>query len=213
MGAMRKLAWGLLVLSTACGASRPAVKSSASAGNEGVGGSGPVAAAPAREDLTGRYVDEDLGFEIIRPTAEWLLDEMNERTPEGLAIPVILRHQTSGAQVVLQVVPTDWSPTQIAERLTEGLRAQPGFVTTDPAPIPLSETAVGFDLAVGEEVLGKVAVREGQPGRVLMMLATWPTRSPEGVAQSVDALIEGVRPLPGPGLRAPALMPRQAQRP
>jgi hypothetical protein len=115
--------------------------------------------------------------------------------------------------VVLQVVPTDWSPTQIAERLTEGLRAQPGFITTDPEPIPLSETAVGFDLSVGEEVRGRVAVREGQPGRVLMMLATWPARAPEGVAQSVDALIEGVRPLPGPGLRAPALMPRQARRP
>ncbi|HZI09976.1 MAG TPA: hypothetical protein VE153_06240 [Myxococcus sp.] len=212
MGAMRKLAWGLLVLSTACGASRPAVKSAAGS-TEGVGGSGPVAPVAAREDVSGRYVDEDLGFEIVRPTADWLLDEMNERTPEGLAIPVILRHQTSGAQVVLQVVPTDWSPTQIAERLTEGLRAQPGFITTDPEPIPLSETAVGFDLSVGEEVRGRVAVREGQPGRVLMMLATWPARAPEGVAQSVDALIEGVRPLPGPGLRAPALMPRQARRP
>jgi hypothetical protein len=212
MGAMRKLAWGLLVLSTACGASRPAVKRAAES-NEGVGGSGPVAPVATREAASGRYVDEDLGFEIVRPTADWLLDEMNERTPEGLAIPVILRHQTSGAQVVLQVVPTDWSPTQIAERLTEGLRAQPGFITTDPEPIPLSETAVGFDLSVGEEVRGKVAVREGQPGRVLMMLATWPARAPEGVSQSVDALIEGVRPLPGPGLRAPALMPRQARRP
>ncbi len=196
MGAMRKLAWGLLVLGTACSGTRASVQDSrgAVAQEQGVGGSGNAGHSTSR-----RYVDEDLGFEIIRPTADWQLDETNERTPEGLSIPVILRHNTSGAQVVLQVAPAVASPTQFAERLTEGLRQQPGFTTTDPAPIPLSENAVGFDFTVGDAVLGRVAVREGRPGRVLMMLATWPAESPDGVTQSVDALIQGVRPLPGPG--------------
>ncbi|MCP3143773.1 hypothetical protein [Pyxidicoccus xibeiensis] len=198
MGGMRKLAWGLLVLSTACGASRPAVTAARSEG-EGVGGAGTA----GQHSTARRYVDEDLGFEIVRPTADWQLDETNERTPEGLSIPVILRHNVSGAQVVLQVAPAVASPTQFAERLTEGLRQQPGFTTTDPAPIPLSENAVGFDFTVGDAVLGRVAVREGRPGRVLMLLATWPAQSPDGVTQSVDALIEGVRPLPGPN--APAV--------
>ncbi|MBZ4422401.1 hypothetical protein [Myxococcus sp. RHSTA-1-4] len=204
MGAMRKLAWGVLALCTACGGSRPAVKAEAGRG-EGVGGSGksePVSHSTAR-----RYVDEDLGFEIVRPTADWELDETNERTPEGLSIPVILRHNTSGAQVVLQVAPAVASPTQFAERLTEGLRQQPGFTTTDPAPIPLSEDAVGFDFQVGDTVLGRVAVREGRPGRVLMMLATWPAQASSDVTRSVDALIEGVRPLPGPGATQ-AMLPR-----
>ena len=97
------------------------------------------------------------------------------------------------------MAPAVASPTQFAERLTEGLRQQPGFTTTDPVPIPLSENAVGFDFTVGDAVLGRVAVREGRPGRVLMMLATWPAQSAADVTQSVDALIEGVRPLPGPG--------------
>ncbi|MCY1021573.1 hypothetical protein [Pyxidicoccus sp. MSG2] len=199
MGAMRKLGWGLLVLGTACGGSRAAVKDSRGEAVkheqvQGVGGSGD-----AGRSTTRRYVDEDLGFEIIRPTADWQLDETNERTPEGLSIPVILRHNTSGAQVVLQVAPAVASPTQFAERLTEGLRQQPGFTTTDPVPIPLSENAVGFDFTVGDAVLGRVAVREGRPGRVLMMLATWPAQSAADVTRSVDALIEGVRPLPGPG--------------
>lgn len=210
MGAMRKLAWGLLVLGTACSGSRAAVQDSRGGDmsvGPGVGGSGT-----AGHSTTRRYVDEDLGFEIIRPTADWQLDETNERTPEGLSIPVILRHHTSGAQVVLQVAPAVASPTQFAERLTEGLRQQPGFTTTDPAPIPLSENAVGFDFTVGDAVLGRVAVREGRPGHVLMMLATWPAQSPEGVTQSVDALIEGVRPLPGPGPEAAPATVSQAPR-
>ena len=194
MGVMRKLAWGLLVLGTACSGSREAVKDSRSeAAGQGVGGSGS-----AGHSTTRRYVDEDLGFEIIRPTLDWQLDETNERTAEGLSIPVILRHNTSGAQVVLQVAPAVASPTQFAERLTEGLRQQPGFTTTDPAPIPLSENAVGFDFTVGDAVLGRVAVREGRPGRVLMMLATWPAQAAADVPKSVDALIQGVRPLQAP---------------
>ncbi len=196
MGAWSRWAWGLLALSTACAGSRQAVH------DTGVGGSGPLAevegASAESHSTTRRYVDEDLGFEIVRPTADWQLDETNERTPEGLAIPVILRHNVYGAQVVLQVAPAVASPTQFAERLTEGLRQHPGFTTSDPAPIPLSDNAVGFDFQVGDGVHGKVAVRDGVPGRVLMMLATWPAQAAADVPRSVDALIQGVRPLSRP---------------
>jgi hypothetical protein len=206
MGAMRMLGWGLLLLSTACGASRTAVTK----GEPGTGGSGMSGQDDAAlASTTRRYVDEDLGFEIIRPTAEWQLDETNERTPEGLAIPVILRHRVTGAQVVLQVAPGVASPVQFAERLTQGLRQQPGFVTSDPRPIALSDSAVGFDFQVGDGVRGKVAVREGNSGRVLMMLATWPTEAAAGITDSVDALMAGVRPLPEPSVavRSPRGVP------
>ena len=199
MGVIRMLGWGVLVLSTACSASRPAVTKA----EAGTGGSGSTEAGLA--STTRRYVDEDLGFEIIRPTAEWQLDETNERTPEGLAIPVILRHRGSGAQVVLQVAPGVATPTQFAERLTQGLRQQPGFTTSDVQPIALSDNSVGFDFQVGEGVRGKVAVREGNGGRVLMMLATWPTEVSEDVMQSVDTLLEGVRPLPEPSVAVRAV--------
>ncbi|RKG86031.1 hypothetical protein [Corallococcus terminator] len=194
MGVMRTLGWGVLLLSTACGASRTAVTKA----EPGTGGSGAEDVGIA--STTRRYVDEDLGFEIVRPTAEWQLDETNERTPEGLAIPVILRHRVSGAQVVLQVAPGVATPTQFAERLTQGLRQQPGFTTTDPQPIALSDNAVGFDFQVGDGVRGKVAVREGNSGRVLMMLATWPTEVSDDVTVSVDELMAGVRPLPEPSV-------------
>jgi hypothetical protein len=189
MRRMGLLGWGVVFLCTACGASRPAVVS-----EPGVRASAGEPGSAARR----YYVDEDLGFEIVRPTAEWQLDETEDpNTPEGLAIPVVLRHRTSGAQVVLQVAPAVASPTEFAERLNQGLREQPGFIASDPEPLPLSDSAVGFDFQVGDGVRGRVAVTEGSPGRVFMMLATWPAGAPEEVLQSVEALFGAVRPLHG----------------
>jgi hypothetical protein len=155
-----------------------------------------------------RYVDEELGFEISRPSGDWQLEQTDERTPEGLVIPVILRNRASGAQVVLQVAPAVATPTQFAERLTVGLRTQPGFTTTDPEPLPLSDSAVGFRFTMGEAVQGKVAVLDGGEDRVFMMMATWPSRAPAGVQESVDAIIGSVHALPrdgkGPAYELPA---------
>jgi hypothetical protein len=66
------------------------------------------------------------------------------------------------------------SPTQSAERLNTGLRQQPGFVATDPEPIPLSEDAVGFDFTLADKVKGRVAVLAGKTGQVFLIMATWP---------------------------------------
>jgi hypothetical protein len=197
MDARRLLGWGLLVLCTACSASKQAVREPSATGT---GGSGPVAQEQYQgqeESGPQRYVDQALGFELTQPGGEWLLDETGEQTPEGLAIPVALRHRTSGAQVVLQVAPAVASPLQFAERLAMGLRSQPGFVTSEPEPLPVSDSAVGFQFAVGDSVRGRVMVREGSPGRVFMMLATWPTNASADVPETVNALFESVRPLEG----------------
>ncbi|MBN1205110.1 MAG: hypothetical protein JXB05_09325 [Myxococcaceae bacterium] len=197
MRRMGMLGWGLALLCTACGGSRPAVKAQSSGGAQAPRG---AQAAEGSSSSARRYVDEDLGFEIIRPTAEWQLDETEDQSsPEGMAIPVILRHRTSGAQVVLQVAPAVATPIQFAERLNQGLREQPGFIASDPEPLPLSDNAVGFNFTVGEGVRGRVAVTEGSPGRVFMMLATWPANAPEDVSRSVEALFGAVHPIPEPG--------------
>jgi len=182
----------LLGGSVGCGGARPATRVQASA---------PLEAQ--RAAAAQRYVDEELGFELSRPSRDWQLDALDERTPEGLVIPLILRHRASGAQVVLQVAPAVATPTQFAERLTVGLRTQPGFTATDPEPLPLSDSAVGFLFTMGEAVQGKVAVLPGGEDRVFMMMATWPARSPVGVQESVDAIIGSVHPLPR-GRPAPA---------
>ena len=188
--------WGVVLLCTACGASRSSVVKRPQDSQEAQLAQG----VQAEHSSARRYVDEDLGFEIVRPTAEWQLDETEERnSPEGLTIPVVLKHRTSGAQVVLQVAPAVATPIQFAERLNKGLREQPGFIASDPQPIPLSDSAVGFDFSVGEGVKGRVAVTEGSPGRVFMMLATWPAGSPEDVSQSVETLFGAVHALPDHG--------------
>lgn len=196
MDARRWVGLGLVALCTACSGARPAMRASA---EPAVGGSGPVAeAAPGQAPASDprHYVDEQLGFELTQPGGEWLLDETGEQTPEGLSIPIVLRHRSSGAQMVLQVAPAVASPIQFAERLTQGLRSQPGFITSDPEPLPLSDSAVGFQFAVGDNVRGRVVVRDGSPGHVFMMLATWPAGAPEDVPQTVNALFESIHPLP-----------------
>lgn len=196
MDARRLLGWGLVALCTACSGAKQAVRASS---NEAVGGSGLVAQSAQESQLppeSRRYVDQTLGFELTQPGGDWLLDETDEQTPEGLAIPVVLRHRTSGAQVVLQVAPAVASPIQFAERLTLGLRSQPGFVTSDPEPLPLSDSAVGFQFAVGDNVRGRVVVRDGSAGHVFMMLATWPSAAPDEVPETVNTLFESVHPLP-----------------
>jgi hypothetical protein len=196
MDARRLLGWGLVALCTACSGAKQAVRAPS---EQATGGSGPVVqrtqgSLPAPDSR--RYVDQSLGFELTQPGGEWLLDETDEQTPEGLAIPVVLRHRSSGAQVVLQVAPAVASPIQFAERLTLGLRSQPGFVTSDPEPLPLSDSAVGFQFAVGDNVQGRVVVRDGSTGHVFMMLATWPSSAPAEVAETVNTLFESVHPLP-----------------
>jgi hypothetical protein len=201
MGRMGLLGWGLVLLCTGCGASRSqVVKAQAPQEVRAPQAAAPASSGQGQHVVARRYVDEDLGFEIVRPTAEWQLDETeNQDAPDGMAIPVVLKHRTSGAQVVLQVAPAVATPVQFAERLNEGLKEQPGFVASDPQPLTLSDSSVGFDFQVEGGVRGRVAVTEGSPGRVFMMLATWPEDASEDVSRSVEALFGGVRPLPERG--------------
>ncbi|MBI3185029.1 MAG: hypothetical protein HYZ28_23055 [Myxococcales bacterium] len=143
----------------------------------------------------GRYVDRQLGFELVRPAGPWRLDANDEVTAEGVSVPVVLRNETSGAQVVLQIAPAAATPSQYAERLNDGLRRQPGFLAGDPAPVPLAEDAVGFSFRLGEKVEGKVAVFRGGPGRVFLVLGTWP-RSSLGAGDEVDRIFASVRAVP-----------------
>ncbi|KFA92093.1 hypothetical protein [Archangium violaceum] len=196
MDARRLLGWGLLALCTACSGAKQAVREPSGPGTGGSGVSAQHQSMDAEDLASRRYVDQTMGFELIQPGGTWQLDQTDEQTPEGLAIPVVLRDSSSGAQVVLQVAPAVASPAQFAERLTMGLRSQPGFVTSEPEPLPMSDSAVGFHFSVGDNVRGRVVVRDGGADRVFMMLATWPATAPDDVPQVVNALFESVRPLP-----------------
>ena len=153
----------------------------------GIGGSGSAG--------TNRYVDEQLGFAVVRPDEKWQLEITGDQGADGVATPVVLRNAETGAQIVIQVAPAVATPIQFAERLTMGMRSHPGFTTSDPEPLAFSDNAVGFRFAMGDRVFGRVAVRDGAKGRVLMMLATWPAGATDAASNGVDAVFKTIEPV------------------
>lgn len=189
---------GVLAVGAGCASSKQAARAGEPA-DPGIGGAGTAGAVGASSDAAGaRYVDEELGFSIARPGGGWRMDVSGDYTPEGIATPVVMKNEQHGAQVVIQVAPAVATPIQFAERLTEGMRSHPGFVTSDPEPVPLSDDAVGFKFSMGDRVFGRVAVRDGAEGKVLMMLATWPAGAPDEAWQSVDRIFMSVQPVNRP---------------
>lgn len=197
---MRVAAWvvcGAVVVGSGCATSQATRK---------VDAEDAAAEAQLRAEVAGeleplaakgrRYIDPELGFEISRPDGAWELDASDHRSEEGLIIPVVMRHLESGAQVVVQIAPAVATPTQFAERLTQGLRGQPGFVATDPEPVPLTDDAVGFGFALSDKVAGKVVVLGGNTGQVFLMMATWPSGTPHAITANVDQIFASLRPLP-----------------
>ncbi len=147
-------------------------------------------AAEAKQVDGARYVDSEHGFEVVRPSAAWQLDATSRLSPEGIAMPVMLKNDENGAQVVIQIAPRAATPIEYAERLTSGLRQQPGFVSGDPEPLRLADGAVGFDFEMVDSVAGRVAIVDGREG-VFMLMATWPKSSP-GAAADVAFIFESV---------------------
>lgn len=162
-------------------------------------------ARPEAVPVAERYVDAQLGFELVRPQGSWRLSITNDPGEDGLVVPVTLQHG-SGATVVLQIAPAIATPLEYAERLTKGMQRELGAVTGGLEPLGLSADAVGFGFTIDGAVIGRVAVREGGAGNVFMLLATWPTSAPRDVTEGVDAIFASVRPVdpPRPGQHAEA---------
>lgn len=185
---MRRVGVGLLLGAVAgCAGSRPSPR-------------GPVgggAAAPSR--LPGgvgqgsTWVDAEHGFRIVRPDGEWTFASGASLSSETIEVPLIVSNAAQSAQVVVQVAPAVATPAQFAQRLTSGLRSQAGFETSEVAPIPLAEGAVGFDFEAGQDVRGRVAILEGSEGRVFVLLATWPGDAPRGVESAVARILASMR--------------------
>lgn len=191
----------VLALGLGCAAQRPVGGVSGERGRRVTQGAvarrGPVPEGAAVRSR--RYVDAELGFELVRLAGNWQLEMDDEVSAEGLSVPVVLRQKETGAQVVLQVAPAVATPRELAERLTQSLRSHPGFSATDPEPLPLAEGAVGFHFALGKDIAGRVAVLDGRPGQVLMLMGTWPANAPLSVAGAVDEVFGGLRALPREG--------------
>ncbi len=140
-----------------------------------------------------RFFDKENGFSIERPGERWSFRPSEHLSTEHVAVPLVITDSTTNAQVVVQIAPAVATPSQFAERLTNGLQSRAGFVTTDIQPIPLADGAVGFDFKAGEEVIGKVAILEGSEGRVYVLLATWPTDADGAVPEDIDQILSSMK--------------------
>jgi|SRR4051812_47687157 hypothetical protein len=158
------------------------------------------AKAPATGDAL-RFVDASLGFEISRPDDSWSFEQGGE-APPGLAMPVVISHKGSGAQVVVQVAPDVAPPDDFAQRLAVGLQSKPGFSTTTPE---MNEDGrASFLFKLGDEVFGKVNV-VGAPQRLFVLLATWPADAPQDVVQDIDGILHSLQTTQGVAAQSAAV--------
>lgn len=164
--------------------------------NSSAAGHGYAGAQAGADDRAGLvYTDPALGFEISRPKDDaWHFTPGEGGSAEdSVAVPVVISHKGTGAQVVVQVAPAVATPAQFARRLTSGLRARPGFTTTEIEPVAIADGAVGFAFTMGDQVAGKVAVVGGNAGKVYVLLATWPQDAPPAVIAGVDEILRSLK--------------------
>lgn len=182
---MGRIGWALVAVFTLGACSH----ASSNAPGHGVSG----ASADEKNGLT--YIDPALGFEISRPHGDaWRFSPGEGGSAvESVAVPVVIAHRATGAQVVVQVAPAVATPSQFARRLTSGLRSRPGFTTTEIEPIPIADGAVGFAFTMGDQVAGRVAVVGGNTGKVYVLLATWPQDAPPAVISGVDEILRSLK--------------------
>jgi hypothetical protein len=106
---------------------------------------------------------------------------------------LVISSEEDSAQVIVQIAPAVATPNQFAQRLSVGLRARAGFSISEVVPIPLADGAVGFDFRVQDQVHGRVAILEGTPGRIFVLLATWPQDAPASVENDIDHILSSMR--------------------
>ncbi len=136
-----------------------------------------------------RFVDRELGFEIVRPDGEAWRFSPGHEAPEGIVVPVVVLHTETGAQVVVQIAPEVAPAQEFAERLAVGLRTKPGFTTTVPEP---TRSGSAFAFTMGSSIQGRVGITSTD-GRLYVLLGTWPTSAPHSVARDVSAIMGSLK--------------------
>lgn len=162
--------------------------------------------ADARRATSHRFVDADTGFAIDRPDGEAWQFISGGVAPEGLVVPVIIVHEGSGAQVVVQVAPGIASSEEFAERLAMGLQSKPGFEIEEPRA--MSDGGTAFEFTLSNLVEGRVRVHEGSGDRIIVLLGTWPRDAPAEVVADVERIMASMTPFAGEGRTVtPAIAP------
>lgn len=197
---MRGVFAGILIAGVAagCASARPVAVAAPS-----------VVEAKAKAPADESFSSAELGFELDKPQGEeWAL-ATNVKAPDGNAIPVVVAHPQSGAQIVVQVS----EPIDKPEALANMLRSR----LVDQTPIELGEAerirmdagtdAFGFGFSVKGEAKGRVAVISlGE--QIVLVVASWPEDADRSIVKAIDGVVKSVR-LPA-GASPAALRPDKA---
>lgn len=180
---------GCLALASVGCASGPGKTLAAQSGSRAIGGS-PATAASTTEPFT----DTDRRFELDTPGGgAWAL-ATDVTSPDGHAIPVVVAHPASGAQMVVQVSEPVDSVESLASMLHDRLEAEASLQVGKPSPVTndAGSSAYGFSFKLDGEANGRVAVIDlGQ--QVILVVASWPAGADQSVVDDIDGMVKSVR--------------------
>lgn len=166
-------------------------------------------AAPAASAGADTWTSPELGVSLDKPHGtEWQV-VTGVISPDGRPLPLVVSHEGSGAQIVVQVSEPVQTPRAMAELLHGKLGEEPTLELGDAGRVDVDSgtDAYGFTFHVDGEANGRVAIiRVGE--HLVLVVASWPEDAGERIVHDVDGLVRSVRE--AAGAIAPAMRPDKA---
>lgn len=164
--------------------------------------------SPAQD--TGTFTSPSLGVELDKPSGEGWALATDVISPQGNAIPVVVAHPASGAQIVMQVSEAMDSPKSLATMLRTKLDEEGSLELGEAKQLKLDHggDAYGFDFSVDGEAKGRVAlIQLGE--QIVLVVASWPPDAGARVEKDIDGVVRSVR-RPAGGVTPTLLRPDKA---
>lgn len=165
-----------------------------------------VADAPTHDTFT----SSELGVELDKPEGSGWALATDVISPQGNAIPVVVAHPASGAQIVMQVSDGIEPPDTLAAMLRHKLGEEGSINVGEAAPLQVDcgADAYGFDFSVDGEAKGRVAlIQLGE--QIVLVVASWPPDAEGRLEKDIDRVVKSVR-RPASGVTPTALRPDKA---
>lgn len=135
-----------------------------------------------------------LGVELDKPASDGWALATDVVSPQGNAIPVVVAHPASGAQIVMQVSEAMESPKSLATMLRSKLHEEGSLELGEPTQLTLDHggDAYGFNFSVDGEAKGRVAlIQLGE--QIVLVVASWPPDAGARVEKDIDGVVRSVR--------------------
>lgn len=172
--------------------------------------SAPRCAEPAQANAIDTFTSSKIGVELDKPKdGGWAL-ATDVVSPQGNAIPVVVAHPDSGAQIVMQVSDGLDSPKAIATLLRQKLGEEGAIHLGETTALRIDNgaDAYGFDFSVDGEAKGRVAlIQLGE--QIVLVVASWPPDAGNKLEKDVDAVVRSVR-RPASGVTPTSMRPDKA---